>query len=349
MEREFTCIKTGCDGMPVIYYRPQRSWGKVIFSEACVSNSVHRGACVVAQGACMVLFGGACMVLFRGCAWFYLGRHAWFYSGGMHGFIWGGMHGFIQGGMHGFFGYNEIRSMSGRYASYWNAFLLIVKLDHRRRQSDSRLRILSLSICIKVPLYFVSGQQNTLKALSWDFHLTLHSFSQIKCQEVGLLLRRKNVCAARCLTAKSRNQLNRTQLLCYGDGIENHELTCVKDICIKISCLSLREMPQKESLVNFKQSDSKTFLRNYVYRWVISSEVHQGMKIFAEGKSLTDGCDVSLCVFEGASILRLEQTRVPPQFPGPFSLEVALIIAVNSGTENGQCHSRLGNTDTLFW
>ena len=25
-------------------YRPQRSWGKVIFSEACVKNSVHQGA-----------------------------------------------------------------------------------------------------------------------------------------------------------------------------------------------------------------------------------------------------------------------------------------------------------------
>ena len=25
------------------FYRPQRSWGKVIFSEACVKNSVHRG------------------------------------------------------------------------------------------------------------------------------------------------------------------------------------------------------------------------------------------------------------------------------------------------------------------
>ena len=28
------------------YYRPQRSWGKVIFSEACVKNSVHRGGCL---------------------------------------------------------------------------------------------------------------------------------------------------------------------------------------------------------------------------------------------------------------------------------------------------------------
>ena len=90
-------------------------------------------------------YWGVCMVLFGG--------HAWFYSGGMRGFIQGvrgfiqGVCGFIQGGMHGFsgghawffwgcmvfpggvhgffsfFGYNEIRSMSGRYASYWNAFL----------------------------------------------------------------------------------------------------------------------------------------------------------------------------------------------------------------------------------
>ena len=119
-----------------------------------------RGACMVVPGACMValggvcvvLFGGACVVLFWGgvrgfirgaCvilfggmrgfiqgagghAWFYLGGacmvlfggHAWFYLGGVHGFIWGGVHGFFS-----FFGYNEIRSMSGRYASYWNAFL----------------------------------------------------------------------------------------------------------------------------------------------------------------------------------------------------------------------------------
>ena len=88
------------------------------------------GACMVALGGCMHGFiWGACMVLFRG------GGHAWFYSGacmvlfggGMRGFIQGGMHGFIQGeGMHGFFSffrYNEIRSMSRRYASYWNAFL----------------------------------------------------------------------------------------------------------------------------------------------------------------------------------------------------------------------------------
>ena len=77
--------------------------------------------------------GGACVVLFGGCAWFYLGRVHGFIQGvcvvlfgGVHGFIQGGMHGFIWGGMRGFFsfsGYNEIRSMSGRYASYCNAFL----------------------------------------------------------------------------------------------------------------------------------------------------------------------------------------------------------------------------------
>ena len=40
------------------FYRPQRSWGKVIFSEACVTNSVHRGVCVA---------GAACVA--RGHAW----------------------------------------------------------------------------------------------------------------------------------------------------------------------------------------------------------------------------------------------------------------------------------------
>ena len=80
-------------------------------------------------GACMVLFGGVCVVLFGGHMWFYLGGmvllggHVRFYSGGMRGFIWGGMCGFFS-----FFGYNEIGSMSGRYAFYWNAFLFVLFL-----------------------------------------------------------------------------------------------------------------------------------------------------------------------------------------------------------------------------
>ena len=57
------------------------------------------GACVVG-GACVVV--GACV---HGC------------RGGMHG---GG--GACGGGA--CMEYDEIRSMSGRYASYWNAFLL---------------------------------------------------------------------------------------------------------------------------------------------------------------------------------------------------------------------------------
>ena len=88
------------------HYRPQPSWDKVIFSQAC--DSVHGGggghawllgACVVGGGACVVV--GACV---HGC------------RGGMHG---GG--GACGGAC---MEYDEIRSMSGRYASYWNAFLL---------------------------------------------------------------------------------------------------------------------------------------------------------------------------------------------------------------------------------
>ena len=56
--------------------------------------------------------GGACMVALGGCAWL-LGGHAWLLPGG-HAWL-------LRGGVHGFF--DEIRSMSGRYASYWNAFL----------------------------------------------------------------------------------------------------------------------------------------------------------------------------------------------------------------------------------
>ena len=84
-----------------------------IFTGVC--DSVHGGACVVAgghawlpggmcgcQGACVVAGGGVCMVA-GGCT--------------------------CLGGMHGCQGvcmeYDEIRSMSGRYASYWNAFLFI--------------------------------------------------------------------------------------------------------------------------------------------------------------------------------------------------------------------------------
>ena len=71
--------------------------------------SVHTGGMRgFIWGACVVLFGG----------------YAWFYLGGVCGFIRGACVVLFGGGVHGFFGYNQIRSMSGRYASYWNAFLL---------------------------------------------------------------------------------------------------------------------------------------------------------------------------------------------------------------------------------
>ena len=61
------------------------------------------GMCGCSGGACMVDPGGACVVALGGHAWFFWG-HACFLGGGMCGF------------------FDEIRSMSGRYASYWNAF-----------------------------------------------------------------------------------------------------------------------------------------------------------------------------------------------------------------------------------
>ena len=44
-QKETSPIKkmTACIPSPRSYYCPQRSWGKVIFSEACVKNSVRGG------------------------------------------------------------------------------------------------------------------------------------------------------------------------------------------------------------------------------------------------------------------------------------------------------------------
>ena len=112
------------------FYRPQRSWGKVIFSEAFVKNPVHGGGGWRVGGHALVWQGdvhgrGACMaggVHGRGYVW---GGHVWqgghAVAGGIHGrgCVWqGGMHG-RKGGVCG------IQSMSRRYASYWNAFLLL--------------------------------------------------------------------------------------------------------------------------------------------------------------------------------------------------------------------------------
>ena len=68
-----------------------------------------QGACVVAGGGMRGCSGGGCAWLLGGCAWL----------------LPGGMHGCSQGGVHGIQRDMEIRSMSGRYASYWNAFLYL--------------------------------------------------------------------------------------------------------------------------------------------------------------------------------------------------------------------------------
>ena len=99
-------------------------------------HGCSRGACVVAQGGVRGCSGGhawllrggmhgcsrggACVVALGEHAWL-LGGHAWL-LGGLRGWSWGGAWFFWGGeGVRGFF--YEIRSMSGRYASYWNAFL----------------------------------------------------------------------------------------------------------------------------------------------------------------------------------------------------------------------------------
>ena len=68
------------------------SWGGMCgYSQGGTCVVAPGGACVVAPGGHVLLFGG----------------HAWLHRGGVCGF------------------FDEIRSMSRRYASYWNAFLLI--------------------------------------------------------------------------------------------------------------------------------------------------------------------------------------------------------------------------------
>ena len=91
------------------------------------------GACVVGGGVCGCQ--GACMVAggMHGC-W----GHAWLlggmcgHMGGMHScgghvWLWGVC---VVAGGGACMGYNEIRSMSGRYASYWNAFLFCPSVIH---------------------------------------------------------------------------------------------------------------------------------------------------------------------------------------------------------------------------
>ena len=80
---------------------------KVIFSEACVKNSVHRGGCL------LQIFGGVSAPNLGGVCSKFPGGVCSKFSGGCLLQIFGGSP---------IFG---IRSTFGRYASYWNAFLFL--------------------------------------------------------------------------------------------------------------------------------------------------------------------------------------------------------------------------------
>ena len=121
-------------------YRPQRSWGKVIFLEACVKNSVH-GAGVVSQYALQVS-RPTTRVEVEGSG---LGGSPGPHPGGsVGGSGLGGLQAHTQGGGWGVWSSGVSKPTPGgvsqhtlrqtppkadgyccgRYASYWNAFLL---------------------------------------------------------------------------------------------------------------------------------------------------------------------------------------------------------------------------------
>ena len=90
-----TCSETSwashCDTAHAIFYRLQRSWAKVIFSQACVKNSVHRGGVSASVHAGIHPPGADTPPREQTPPW--------------------------EADC-------SIRSTIGRYASYWNAFLL---------------------------------------------------------------------------------------------------------------------------------------------------------------------------------------------------------------------------------
>ena len=81
---------------------------------------VARGACMVAQGACVVAVGGHVWLLRGACV--VAAGGAWLLGGACMVAL-GEACVVAPGGVHGIRRDTEIWSMSGRYASYWNAFL----------------------------------------------------------------------------------------------------------------------------------------------------------------------------------------------------------------------------------
>ena len=93
-------------------------WGVCMVALGGMHGFIQGGMCGFIRGACMVLFGGMCGFIWGACVVLFGGACMVLFGGACVVLFRGGMHGFFS-----FFGYNEIRSMSGRYASYWNAFL----------------------------------------------------------------------------------------------------------------------------------------------------------------------------------------------------------------------------------
>ena len=129
------------DFLWTVYYRPQRGWGRLYFYRRLwfrPRGGMHsRGGGCVAWLACIArghAWLGGCMT--RGAC--VAGGHAWLGGPCMAGVcVAGGLGACMAGGMCGwgacmtctppgrYYGYG-IRSMSGRHASYWNAFLLYI-------------------------------------------------------------------------------------------------------------------------------------------------------------------------------------------------------------------------------
>ena len=161
-----------------MYFLPPANevWGKVIFLHqfvilftgggvrGCSRGGVHgcsrgavwllwRGHAFFPRGGAWLFLGGhawllrgACMVFSGGHAWFFLAGEAFMvFSGGCMVFSSGGACVVFSGGVCVVWrgvciGYDEIRSMSGRYASYWNAFFFMTNFSgpwiHYRFSTD---------------------------------------------------------------------------------------------------------------------------------------------------------------------------------------------------------------------
>ena len=157
----------------------------------CLSTGGHAwlpGGVRGCGGVCMVARGGM-----HGC-W---GEGVCMAKGGVHGEE-GGMHGkggacMVKWGVHGkggmcsergvCVGYDEIRSMSGWYASYWNAFLLTETLLDRMGVQT----ILPIKVSVTI---------DTI--LNFDGDFGRHRNSHVTCKQtfISFVYRNQEICSA---------------------------------------------------------------------------------------------------------------------------------------------------------